>query len=105
MRSTSGLRICMYICDNLMYIICLCYFPLIHKLYFRFQYYFCLYFFYFDQALLILFIQLLPYTTYHTHTFLIPRKFVLLKSVLFIIIWFLRQSNFSFDCHLKCLTE
>ena len=75
-----------YICDYLMYIIRLYYFPLIHKLCFWFQYYVCVYyyFFYSVQALSILFIQLSSYITYHIHMLLISRKLTWLKSVLFI---------------------
>ena len=95
-----------YICDNLMYIIRLCYFPLIDKLYFWFQYYFCLYFFLF---FFILFKSrhsvYSALAIYYKHALLIPRKLTWLKSVLFIIIWFLRQPNFSFYCHVKCLSE
>ena len=98
-----------YVCDYLMYIIRLCYFPLIHKSCFCFQYYMCLYLFIYSsysvQALPILFIQLLSYTIYHIHMLLIPRILTWLKSVLFIIIWFLLQLNFSLDLHAKCLTE
>ena len=89
-----------YICNNLVYIIRLCYFLLIHKLYSRFQYHFCLYF-----SILIKPCPSCLFSSYHTLTLLIPRKLTLLKSVLLTVIWFLRQLNFSFDRHLKCLTE
>ena len=52
-------------------------------------------FLYSVQGLPILFLQLLSYTIYPILMLLIPRKLTWLKSVLFTIIWFLRQPNFS----------